>query len=143
MRSRPPRPWSFGPLLLLACAKPPDIAGDIESYSDSRTDANVLSCDCPQLLGFADSIQCDEALGPIGTTARQCFAMVLDGHEDAAQEYLECATAAYGVYVNCLETSVSCEQDIYDGCTADHQGALASCPQLPASVQSMFESCVD
>jgi hypothetical protein len=143
MPTRLPRPWSFGPLLLLACAQPPDISDDIETYASLLTDARFQSCNCPQLLGFADSIQCDEALGQVGTGERQCFATVLKGHEEAAREYLTCANAAYQVYVDCLETNVDCEQGIYDDCTADHEDALASCPLMPVDTQSAFEACAD
>jgi hypothetical protein len=48
----------FGPLLLLACAEPPDISGDIETHADLLSDVNSLLCGCAQLLGYADSSQC-------------------------------------------------------------------------------------
>lgn len=143
MRPRPPRPWLFGLVLLLACAKPPDIAEDIESFAGLLTDARWLLCDCPFLLGYADRIQCDEALGSVGIGERQCFTTVLDGHEDAAKEYLTCANATYEVYVHCLETNVSCESGIYTDCTDEHEDRLAMCPLMPVDVQLAFEACAD
>lgn len=143
MRSRLPRPWPFGMLLVLACAEPPDISGGIETFANLRSTTNTLLCNCPGLLGYADSIQCDDALPPVDSGARQCMTTVLDGHEDAAKEYLTCANARYELYVQCLETNVSCEADIYNDCTADHESALASCPLMPVDVQSAFEACAD
>jgi len=61
MRPRLVRLWSFGPLLVVACAdEPPDISGDIENYAVLLTEARSSLCDCPQLVGYPDSIQCDE-----------------------------------------------------------------------------------
>ena len=141
MRTRLPRLWSFGLVLLLGCAEPPDISGDIETHADLRSDVNSLLCECAQLLGYADSIQCSDALGPVGISERDCMAAVLEGHEEAALEYIACANAAYQGYADCLGTNASCEQVIYDDCTADHDSALASCPLMPADVQSAFEAC--
>ena len=143
MPTRLSRLWSFGPLLLLACAQPPDISDDIEEYANLLSDANHRACDCPQVLGYSSKVECDEALGLIGTGERQCFATVLEGHEEAARDYLACANAAYQVYVDCLETNLDCDSGFYDQCTADHEAALSSCPLMPVDTQSAFEACAD
>jgi len=141
MRTRQHRLWWTALLALVACQQPPDISGELSDYADLVSDANSLICDCPQDVGFAGKVACDEALGTVGVNERECLADVLDGHEEAGKDYLDCANGAYERYVDCLETNVSCEEGVYDECTKDHDIALAGCPQLPIDIRSPFESC--
>ena len=65
----------------------------------------------------------------------------LDGHEDAGKDCLDCAITAYQIYANCLEANVSCEAGVFDGCTDDHDAAVAACPKLPDGARSQFVAC--
>ncbi len=82
------------PAALLACQQPLDISEDIESYATAVSDVNAIACDCPQNLGYSTNVECDEALGPVGTGDRDCIGTVLDGHEDDAADYHQTALTA-------------------------------------------------
>lgn len=140
-----PRPhyWlRLGPLALFACQRSPDISVEIQDYASLLSDARDLACDCPEDLGYPTVSDCGEALKPVGTNERDCLAAVLDGHEEDAKAYLDCANAAYRDYVDCLAGNVSCADGWYDQCTADHEDAMAVCPQLPAEVDSSVLACI-
>ena len=141
MRTRQRRLWWLGLLALVACQQPPDISGKLEDYAILVSDARSLICDCPETVGFPGKVACDEGLGPVGINDRECLTDVLDGYEEAGEEYLVCANGAYERYVDCLEVNVSCEEGVYADCTKDHDVALAGCPQLPIEIRSLFESC--
>jgi hypothetical protein len=134
--------WSFG-LLLLSCSKPPDISHELKDYADLLNDATSLTCACGVLLGYWDVAECNEALPSVGMEEWRCLTEVLEGHEEAALDYLVCASAAYQPYVDCVGMNYSCSQELYDECTAEHAAALASCSQLPDDVQSAFEACTE
>ena len=143
MHTRLPHAWSFGLLLLLACSEPPDISHELADYAGLLNDTTSLSCACSLLLDYWDTFECNEALPSVGMDEWRCLTEVLEGHEEAARDYLVCASAAYQPYVDCLSMNYSCSQELYDDCTADHAAALASCPQLPSDVQSAFEACTE
>jgi len=143
MLTRSHRATWFGLIALVGCQQPPDISGDIDTYASLVSDANSLTCNCPEILGYSTISECDDVLGVVGLNERECISTVLKGHEDAAREYLVCASAAYQGYVDCLETNVDCEESVYNDCAAEHEDAMASCPLLPADTQSAFEACVD
>lgn len=143
MRSRPTHArWlRLTPLVLFACQRPPDISAELDEYTSLLSDANDLACNCPEDLGYATTTECREVLSPVDANEYECLVQVLDGHEDEAKAYLDCANAAYRGYADCLAENVDCTEGWYDGCTADHEGAMASCTQLPATVESAVTAC--
>lgn len=132
-----------GVVLLLACSEPRDINAELEDYSILLNEANSLACACPWMLGYPDAKQCIEVLGSVELEEWRCFTRVLEGHEEAASKFLPCSNAASEIYVECLNTNYSCNAEVHADCTADHEFAVASCPQLPRGVESKFEACVD
>src|SRR5262245_43337746 len=104
MRSRPYHTWWLwlGSLALIACQSPPDITDEINEYSSLISDANDYACRCPQDLGYDSIAECGEAHSPVDAQEHECLVAVLDGHEEEAKRYLDCANAAYQEYVDCL-----------------------------------------
>jgi hypothetical protein len=139
MRARLPLACSFG--LLLACSEPPDISLELEQYAMLLMDADSQLCRCAILFGYMTYMECSEAMGTVGADEWECLTEALEGHEEAARDYLACANEAYEVYVDCLELIKICDPEIYDACITAHEAELASCPKLPADVQSEFEAC--
>lgn len=45
--------------------------------------------------------ECFDQVGQITLSEHDCMSAALDGHEDEAQDYLDCANAAYQNYVDC------------------------------------------
>lgn len=142
MLPRPRAAWlRLCPVALLACQSPPDITAEIDEYADLLSDANAFACNCPQDLGYATMTECGEALSPVDAHEYQCLVNALEGHEEDAKRYLDCANAAYQEYVDCLAGNVNCMDGWYDACTADHESAIAACPSLPGTLESSVIAC--
>lgn len=143
MRSRLSYSSITGVWLLLACSEPPDINPVLEDYSIHLNRTNSLLCRCGILFGYENHMQCSEGLAPVGWDEWRCFTATLEGHEEAALDYLVCANVAYEGYIDCLEMVYICSLEPHEACATSHEAALAECPQLPSGVQSKFEACVD
>ncbi|PRP92419.1 hypothetical protein ENSA5_49270 [Enhygromyxa salina] len=133
------------PLLLgamLSCSAVPDISAELTEYDELITDTRASACRCPEDLGFANRVECDDAYGPVSIAERQCLDDAVAGSEDDAQAHLDCVNMALQSYLQCLDANVECEEGAYDACTGDYMVATAACPSMPAGVQTTFDACL-
>jgi hypothetical protein len=145
MRSRTLRVSSFSLVALLGvgCQPAPDIELELNDYATLLNETNSLACDCPEELGYSDSVECDQGMGIVGTTKIQCLANVLDGHEEAGKDYLDCANSTLQTFSQCLASDPLCEDDRFANCEAARMTADAACPQLASDIQIAFRACTE
>jgi len=123
----------------MACQESPDISAQVDAYGSLLSLSISLTCDCPLDHGYDSKPECGDALGSVN---HECQHEVLEGHEEAADEYLGCAVPALDAYVTCLEADPGCEPGWFDACNEVYVGAEAKCPQLSAGLTAELESCV-
>ncbi|MCA9697563.1 MAG: hypothetical protein KC431_08565 [Myxococcales bacterium] len=126
--------------LALACSKPPDISGELDDYAYQINDVAAETCECPQDVGYATYAECVDDLS-VTDAERDCRATVLEGHEEAGKEYLDCAVEALNGYVDCLAMNPGCADGWWADCTSAYLDTVGGCPQLPSAVAEDFAQC--
>ena len=135
------RAASLASLGLAGCATPADITQELNDYVSLLNDTNALLCSCPDDLGYASVVECDEALGTVGDSDRTCVESALEG-EDEANEYLRCANSALEVFEQCLELNSSCEPGEHTACQDGYSEELAMCDQVSSAAVGAISQCV-
>jgi hypothetical protein len=118
----------------------PDLTDDVSLYVNQTNEVRGMLCACVLDLGNPDA-ECDDSLDQLTQVDAECLDATLDGHERDGQEYLDCANAALGDFVQCVAANVDCEPDTNDNCETLYTVASSRCTQLPTDVQAAFTAC--
>jgi hypothetical protein len=133
-------------LTIVACKNPErdELISAVDDYDSERSAVVVLLCQCPSLLGYATSDECEADDPPYTASQKECIADAFEGIEDLGIDYLSCVTPLQAELWDCLVGySGSCEPDWSKTCTDAYVAALADCPKLSSSTSAAVNACVE
>lgn len=133
-------------LTVVACKNPErdELINWVDDYDSERSSVWGLLCQCPSMLGYATTDECEADAPPYTAGQKECIADVFEGLEDLGIDYFSCVEPLQAELWSCLlGYSGSCEPDWSKTCTDAYEAALADCPTLSSSKANAVSACVE